>query len=111
MALPPSWATRSISTNPGTASSHCAQVRIGIGVLEQRPRLGARAARAARSAAGSRPAAVDLKSAADLTIMIGGISKQIYLPYMLAQQLGLYKKATLPRPWRCSSMGCNGTTS
>ena len=34
-----------------------------------------------------------LKSAADLTIMIGGISKQIYLPYMLAQQLGLYKKA------------------
>jgi NitT/TauT family transport system substrate-binding protein len=29
----------------------------------------------------------------DLTIMIGGMSKQIYLPYMLAQQLGYYDKA------------------
>jgi hypothetical protein len=29
-ALPPSWPTRSISTNPGAASSHSAQVRIGI---------------------------------------------------------------------------------
>jgi hypothetical protein len=30
MALPPSWPTRSISTNPGTASFHSAHVRIGI---------------------------------------------------------------------------------
>jgi NitT/TauT family transport system substrate-binding protein len=30
---------------------------------------------------------------ADLTIMVGGMSKQIYLPYMLAQQLGYYDKA------------------
>ncbi|MCW2625967.1 ABC transporter substrate-binding protein, partial [Mycobacterium sp.] len=29
----------------------------------------------------------------DLTIMVGGMSKQIYLPYMLAQQLGYYDKA------------------
>ena len=28
--LPPSWQTRSISTNPGRASSHSAQVRTGI---------------------------------------------------------------------------------
>ncbi len=43
--LPPSWPTRSISTNPGTASSHSAQVRIGIwdfssvpGLVWDRPR-------------------------------------------------------------------------
>ena len=29
-ALPPSWETRSISTNPGWASSQSAQVRTGI---------------------------------------------------------------------------------
>ena len=29
----------------------------------------------------------------DLTIMVGGMSKQIYLPYMLAKQLGYYAKA------------------
>ncbi len=36
------------------------------------------------------------KAAADspkVTIMVGGLSKQIYLPYMLAQQLGYYAKA------------------
>jgi sulfonate transport system substrate-binding protein len=27
-----------------------------------------------------------------VTLMVGGIDKQIYLPYMLAQQLGFYKK-------------------
>lgn len=44
-ALPPLWPTRSISTNPGTASSHSAQVRIGIwdfnsvpGLVWDRPR-------------------------------------------------------------------------
>src|SRR5664279_177718 len=44
-ALPPSWPTRSISTNPGTASSQSAQVRIGIcdfssvpGLVWDRPR-------------------------------------------------------------------------
>jgi hypothetical protein len=28
-AVPPSWPTRSISTNPGTASSYSAQIRMG----------------------------------------------------------------------------------
>ena len=38
-ALPPSWPTRSISTNPGTASSHCAQARIGIASFSTDPGL------------------------------------------------------------------------
>src|SRR6478609_8593349 len=38
----------------------------------------------AGSAAGSAPA---VSSTPDLTIMVGGMSKQIYLPYMLAKQL------------------------
>lgn len=33
------------------------------------------------------------KNAPSLTIMVGGMSKQIYLPYMLAKQLGYYDKA------------------
>ncbi|MGN6336248.1 ABC transporter substrate-binding protein, partial [Mycobacterium sp.] len=33
------------------------------------------------------------KAAPDLTIMVGGMSKQVYLPYTLAQQLGFYDKA------------------
>ncbi len=37
---------------------------------------------------GSLPA-----SAPSLTIMVGGLSKQIYLPFMLAKQLGYYDKA------------------
>ncbi|MDQ0854929.1 hypothetical protein QFZ79_003040 [Arthrobacter sp. V4I6] len=37
--LPPSWPTRSISTNPGTASSHSAQVRIGIWDFRRVPGL------------------------------------------------------------------------
>ncbi|MDQ1730491.1 MAG: sulfonate transport system substrate-binding protein, partial [Pseudonocardiales bacterium] len=28
-----------------------------------------------------------------LTVMVGGLSKQIYLPFMLAKQLGYYAKA------------------
>src|SRR5699024_12292409 len=39
-ALPPSWPTRSISTNPGTASSHSAQVRKGICDFNRDPGLG-----------------------------------------------------------------------
>ena len=38
-ALPPSWPTRSISTNPGTASSQSAQVRTGIWLLSSEPGL------------------------------------------------------------------------
>jgi len=37
--LPPSCPTRSISTKPGTASSHSAQVRIGIASLSSEPGL------------------------------------------------------------------------
>ena len=37
--LPPSWPTRSISTKPGTASSHSAQVRIGIWDFSKVPGL------------------------------------------------------------------------
>jgi hypothetical protein len=37
--LPPSWPTRSISTKPGTASSHSAQVRTGIWDLSSVPGL------------------------------------------------------------------------
>jgi NitT/TauT family transport system substrate-binding protein len=54
---------------------------------------------AAGSAAGSAPAgsaaasAPSVSSTPDLTIMVGGMSKQIYLPYMLAKQLGYYAKA------------------
>lgn len=33
------------------------------------------------------------QGAADLTVMVGGMSKQIYLPYVLAQRLGYYDKA------------------
>ena len=38
-AWPPSWLTRSISTNPGTASSQSAHVRIGIWLLSRLPGL------------------------------------------------------------------------
>jgi NitT/TauT family transport system substrate-binding protein len=44
----------------------------------------------AGSPAGSAPS---VSATADLTIMVGGMSKQIYLPYMLAKQLGYYTKA------------------
>jgi NitT/TauT family transport system substrate-binding protein len=40
------------------------------------------------SGAASQPAA----NAANVTIMVGGLSKQIYLPFMLAKQLGYYDK-------------------
>jgi NitT/TauT family transport system substrate-binding protein len=55
---------------------------------------GSGAAGAGRSgAAGATPGVAAGTGTPDLTIMIGGMSKQIYLPYMLAQQLGYYDKA------------------
>lgn len=39
LLLPPSWPTRSISTNPGTASSQSAQVRTGIWDFNRLPGL------------------------------------------------------------------------
>ena len=41
------------------------------------------------AASASNAAAAGLPT---VTLMVGGIDKQIYLPYQLAQQLGLYKK-------------------
>jgi NitT/TauT family transport system substrate-binding protein len=41
------------------------------------------------SAAGSNAASASLPT---VTLMVGGIDKQIYLPYQLAQDLGFYKK-------------------
>jgi hypothetical protein len=40
--LPPSWPTKSISTNPGTASSQSAQVRTGIWDFNNGTGLGVR---------------------------------------------------------------------
>ena len=45
----------------------------------------------ASGAAGSSAGTV--ANAPTLTIMVGGLSKQIYLPFMLAKQLGYYDKA------------------
>jgi NitT/TauT family transport system substrate-binding protein len=45
------------------------------------------------SAAGSTGSAA--KNAPQLTIMVGGLSKQIYLPYMLTKELGYYDKVGL----------------
>ncbi len=42
------------------------------------------------TASGSNAAAVS--GVPTVTLMVGGIDKQIYLPYQLAQQLGFYKK-------------------
>src|SRR5205807_2610650 len=42
------------------------------------------------AAAASKPAAPD-----KLKVMVGGLSKQIYLPNMLAQQLGYFKEQNL----------------
>src|SRR5712691_2031950 len=47
------------------------------------------------SAAGSSTSASSTAAASSLptvTLMVGGIDKQIYLPYQLAQDLGFYKK-------------------
>ena len=41
----------------------------------------------------SGPAAKAAAGSPTVTIMVGGLSKQIYLPYMLAQDLGYYAKA------------------
>jgi NitT/TauT family transport system substrate-binding protein len=47
----------------------------------------------ANKAAGTSPAATKADASAPaVTIMVGGLSKQIYLPFMLAKQLGYYDK-------------------
>ena len=48
----------------------------------------------ANTAAGTNTAATQAAAGAPaVTIMVGGLSKQIYLPFMLAKQLGYYDKA------------------
>ncbi|HEX6521543.1 MAG TPA: ABC transporter substrate-binding protein [Streptosporangiaceae bacterium] len=44
------------------------------------------------SGGGTSSAAAANNSLPTVTLMVGGIDKQIYLPYQLAQQLGFYKK-------------------
>ena len=44
------------------------------------------------TATGSNAAANNSSGLPTVTMMVGGIDKQIYLPYQLAQQLGYYKK-------------------
>ncbi|HET7800652.1 MAG TPA: ABC transporter substrate-binding protein [Humibacillus xanthopallidus] len=45
------------------------------------------------SSAGAGAAGTANANAPTVTIMVGGMSKQIYLPFMLAKQLGYYEKA------------------
>lgn len=47
----------------------------------------------ANNASGASGASAPVAGAPSLTIMVGGLSKQIYLPFMLAKQLGYYEKA------------------
>lgn len=48
----------------------------------------------ANNASGASGASAQtVAGAPSVTIMVGGLSKQIYLPFMLAQQLGYYEKA------------------
>ncbi len=50
----------------------------------------------ANNASGTSGAAAQpVAGAANVTIMVGGLSKQIYLPFMLAKQLGYYDKSGL----------------
>ena len=47
----------------------------------------------ADNASGSGGASAQAVAGPTVTIMVGGLSKQIYLPFMLAKQLGYYDKA------------------
>ena len=50
------------------------------------------AAAGGSSASGGSASATSAASLPTVTMMVGGIDKQIYLPYQLAQSLGFYKK-------------------
>jgi NitT/TauT family transport system substrate-binding protein len=49
----------------------------------------------ANNASGTSTSSSSVTGAPTLTIMVGGLNKQIYLPFMLAKQLGYYEKAGL----------------
>lgn len=54
---------------------------------------GSSSARAGSSSAAGSSSSAAAGAMPRLTIMVGGLSKQIYLPYMLTKQLGYYAKA------------------
>ena len=75
LELPPSWPTRSISTNPGIFSLHSAQVRIGIcdlsnvpGLVWERPR-GNSLARSGARWRSMRAAHIETNRAASASVM------------------------------------------
>jgi NitT/TauT family transport system substrate-binding protein len=74
----------------GLAVAACAAA-LGIAACSSSGSSSSSAAGAA-SGGGSSSSASSNASLPTVTMMVGGIDKQIYLPYMLAQQLGYYKK-------------------
>lgn len=50
-------------------------------------------------------------SGTPVSIMVGGLNKQIYLPFMLAQQLGLYEKQGLNVTLQDEGAGVDATTN
>ncbi|SDP37886.1 NitT/TauT family transport system substrate-binding protein [Nakamurella panacisegetis] len=72
---------------------------------------GASGAAPAGSSAAAVASAPGVSSSPDLTIMVGGMSKQIYLPYMLAKQLGYYAKVGINVALVDESAGGDATTN
>jgi NitT/TauT family transport system substrate-binding protein len=54
---------------------------------------------------------VGASSGAKVSIMVGGLNKQIYLPFMLAQQLGYYQEQGLNISLRDEPAGVDATTN
>lgn len=80
--LPPSCPTRSISTKPGTASSHCAQVRTGIwdfksvpGLVWDRPR-GKSFARSPASLRSIVAALISISRSAWMSVISSSLSRR-----------------------------------
>src|SRR5690242_5894598 len=66
-----------------------AALAAGVAACSNSGSSGGTAGATATSATASNAAASSLPT---VTLMVGGIDKQIYLPYQLAQDLGYYKK-------------------
>src|SRR5579859_4183449 len=73
----------------GLAAAACVAT---LGVAACSSGGGSSSSAAAGAGGGSGSSASSNASVPTVTMMVGGIDKQIYLPYMLAQQLGFYKK-------------------
>ena len=65
---------------------------------------------AADTSGGSTSSAASSGSKPSLTIMVGGMSKQIYLPFMLTKQLGYYDKAGVNVSLQDEGAGVDATT-